>query len=58
MKRVIASVTVATAALLVAAAPAQAAPAPADPVKALKSRLVAGQGVKFTELSTLTSSPS
>ncbi|MEV4381209.1 hypothetical protein [Streptosporangium sp. NPDC049644] len=53
MKRVIASAAVATAALLVAAAPAQAAPAPADPVKALKSRLVAGKGVKFTELSTM-----
>ncbi|WP_030918294.1 hypothetical protein [Streptosporangium amethystogenes] len=52
MKRVIASVAVATATLLVAAAPAQAAPAPADPVKALKSQLVAGKGVKFTELST------
>ncbi|WP_326645123.1 hypothetical protein OG884_12210 [Streptosporangium sp. NBC_01755] len=53
MKRVIASVTAATAALLVAATPAQAAPAPADPVKALKSRLVVGKGVKFTELSTM-----
>ncbi|MBB5961555.1 hypothetical protein [Planomonospora venezuelensis] len=49
----IACVAAATAAASVAAAPVQAASA--DPVKALKSQLVAGRGVKFTDVSSLVS---
>ncbi|GIH90346.1 hypothetical protein ACFFMN_07565 [Planobispora siamensis] len=51
MKRVIAGAVAAVAITSVAAAPAQAASA--DPVKALESRLVAGKGVKFTDITTL-----
>ena len=48
MNRTIAGLAVAaTAATLLTAAPAQAAPI--DPVKALKSQLVAGRGMTFTE---------
>lgn len=52
MKRVIAGIAATAAVTLVTAAPAQAAPA--DPIKALKSRFIAGKGVKFTESSAVT----
>ncbi|MEV1166898.1 hypothetical protein [Nonomuraea sp. NPDC049784] len=51
MKRTIAGAVVAAMAMLVAATPAEAAPA--DPVRALKAKLVAGKGVKFTDVTSL-----
>ncbi|WP_329083662.1 hypothetical protein [Streptosporangium sp. NBC_01469] len=51
MKRMIASISAATAVALMTGAPAQAAPA--DPVKALKSQFVPGKGVKFADLTTM-----
>ncbi|MFD1545340.1 hypothetical protein [Nonomuraea guangzhouensis] len=51
MKKMITSL-VACGALLVPATPAQAT-APKDPVQALKSKLIAGHGVRFTETTTL-----
>ncbi|MGJ6966774.1 hypothetical protein ACSDR0_33155 [Streptosporangium sp. G11] len=53
MKRMIVSISAATAVALVTGAPAQAQVAPADPVKALKSQFVAGKGVKFTDRTTM-----
>ncbi|MGV9378761.1 hypothetical protein ACWDRB_23285 [Nonomuraea sp. NPDC003707] len=50
MKKTI-TVLVTGCAFLVTAAPAQAAPK--DPVRALKSKLVSGHGVRFTETTTL-----
>jgi hypothetical protein len=51
VKRVIAGIAAAMVTMSVAATPVQAATA--DPVKALKSRFVAGKGVKFTDVTTL-----
>jgi hypothetical protein len=51
VKRVIAGIAAAMVTMSVAATPVQAATA--DPVKALKSRFVAGKGVKFTDVATL-----
>ncbi|QYC38205.1 hypothetical protein Nocox_02870 [Nonomuraea coxensis DSM 45129] len=52
MKRMIIITLSAGGALLLAPLPAQAA-APKDPVRALKAKLVAGHGVRFTETTTL-----
>ena len=44
------SVLVVCGAFLVGAAPAQAQTAPKDPVRALKSKLIPGHGVRYTEI--------
>lgn len=57
MKRLIAGIAAATITTSLIAAPAASAQAtaPADPVKALKSRIAPGKGVRFTDVATLVS---
>ncbi|MEV4172702.1 hypothetical protein [Nonomuraea sp. NPDC049709] len=58
MKKTI-TATLLTCGALLATAPAHAAPAqaaPKDPVRALKSKLTTGHGVRFTETTTISGS--
>ncbi|MBB4915611.1 hypothetical protein [Streptosporangium saharense] len=57
MKRLIASIAAATITTSLLAAPAASAQttAPTDPVKALKSRIAPGKGVRFTDVAALVS---